>query len=47
MTLLVACLLIYVGELHWGWYVLASYVWMMKQFIKGWGALFDASSDPS
>lgn len=46
MTLLIACLLVYLCKLPWGWYVLALYVWLMKQFIKGWGAFFDASSDP-
>jgi hypothetical protein len=41
MTLLIACLLIYVGDLHYGWYVLAAWLWLAKNFVKFWGAFTD------
>lgn len=42
MTLLIACLLIYVGKLHWGWYVIATWLWLMKKFLTYWESLFNA-----
>jgi len=45
MTLLIACLLIYVGGLHYGWYIAATWLWLLKQFVKGWGAFCDACDD--
>lgn len=41
MTLLIACLLIYIGGLHWGWYLFAAWLWSSKQFIKVWGSISD------
>lgn len=45
MTLLIACLLIYLGDLHYGWYIAATWLWMLKNFLRGWSSFFDATDD--
>jgi hypothetical protein len=30
MTLLIACFLIYGLKLHWGWYITAVVIWLVK-----------------
>ena len=36
MTLLIACLLIYWGQMPVWFYALAAWVWVTKHFLIGW-----------
>lgn len=46
MTLLIACLLIYVGDMHYGWYIAATWLWLLKQFLWAWRSFYDVG-DPA
>lgn len=45
MTLLIACLLIYLGDLYYGWYIAATFLWITKQIIKWWSVFYNACDD--
>lgn len=45
MSLLIACLLISIGDLHYGWYIAAVWIWSLKQFLRVWSAMPHAGDD--